>query len=83
MSNAESTFTGKVVGTKRTTTSLNGNPAFYVKLSSRHGDEITVRTQTDSMIGYAIENPEYRKHEHVFKLTRTGRLYGAERVGEA
>lgn len=80
MSNPARTITGKVTGIKRTTSSVNGNPAFFVTIAREDGYEETVRTQTDSMIAYGIENPEYRDERHLFKLTLANRLYGADRL---
>lgn len=72
------TVTGKVIAIKRTTSSYYGNPAFFVTIRQSDGTEGKYRTQTDSMIAYAIENPEYRTTSHVFELSKNGRIVKAE-----
>jgi hypothetical protein len=71
------TITGRVIKTERATGSINGNPAFFVTLETPTGETQRLRTQSDAMIGYGIQNPEYRDEWHVFELTRAGRIkYG-------
>jgi len=80
------TITGKVTRVERMGLSRYGNPYHRVAIEIESIDgtpaesstPVILRTQIDSGINYAINNPEYRDVVHVFKLTRAGRIYGAE-----
>lgn len=80
------TITGIVTHTKRVGTSVNGNPTYEVELRDDHaavGEAYSLhRTMSDSMIAYAIENPEYKNEPHVFILTRAGRIRSAMTVAK-
>ena len=68
------TITGTITATKHAGTSYYGNPAYWVTISTEAGDTVTLRTTANSMFAYACENPEYRDGNHVFHLTRAGRI---------
>lgn len=74
MSNARNTVTGRVTATEHVSTSMYGNPAYNVTLDNGE----TYRTMDNAMLAYAITNPEYRDHPHVFTLTRAGRIRSAK-----
>lgn len=75
-----------VTHTKRVGTSTMGNPTYEVEIrDDRNLDSDQPlyslhRTMSNTMLAYAIENPEYRDHVHEFTLTRAGRLRSARRV---
>lgn len=54
--------------------SAMGNPRFRVTFTNG----LVAQTQTDSSVGYSIENPEYRNVPVVVSFTRAGRIYGVE-----
>lgn len=62
---------------ERLGTSMYGNPYYRVYMTTKDGDALTLRTQIDSSINYAIGNPEYRNELHVFKVTEAFRIFGA------
>lgn len=68
---------GKVLRVERMGTSRFGNPYFMVAIETATGEVQKWRTQIDSSINYAIDNPEYKERAHAFKLTRAGRIFGA------
>lgn len=82
------TVTGRVIGLKRAGTSVNGNPSYSVTLEvsaidgtpAQSSTPVTVRTMSDAMLAYGIGNAEYRDFEHVYTLTRAGRIRTATRV---
>ena len=80
------TVTGIVTHTKRVGTSVNGNPTYEVEIRDDHaaiGEAYSLhRTMSDTMLAYAIENPEYRDAPHVFILTRAGRIRSALTVAK-
>jgi hypothetical protein len=51
-----------------------GNPRFRVTFTNG----MVAQTQTDSSVGYSIENPEYRNVPVVVSFTRAGRIYGVD-----
>ena len=77
-------ITGKVTDVKRAGTSGMGNPAYYVTLdavSAEGADHSgTYRTMDNAGLAYGITNPEYREAEHVFTLTRAGRIRSARKA---
>lgn len=80
------TITGIVTHTERVGTSVNGNPTFDVEIRNDHaaiGEAYSLhRTMSDTMLAYAIENPEYRNEPHVFILTRAGRIRSAMTISK-
>lgn len=70
------TVTGKIVAAKRVSTSAYGNPAYMVTLDNG----ATYRTMDNAGVAYGITNPEYREVDHVFTLTRAGRIRSARRA---
>ena len=78
------TITGIVTHTKRVGSSVNGNPTYEVEIRDDHaaiGEAYSLhRTMSDSMLAYAIENPEYKNEPHVFTLTRAGRIRSARKI---
>lgn len=68
------TVTGKVVTTRHNSTSYYGNPQYAVTLDNGE----TYLTSHDASIAYAITNREYRDYDHVFTLTRAGRIKSAK-----
>jgi len=80
------TITGIVTYTKRVGTSVNGNPTYEVEIRDDHaaiGEAYSLHsTMSDSMLAYAIDNPEYRNEPHVFTLTRAGRIRSAMTVAK-
>ena len=68
------THTGTILHIGRANSSVNGNPAFFVRFE----DGLEFRTQTDSGVGYEIEN--YAQHSHpepvTVTLSRAGRIIG-------
>lgn len=82
------TVTGKVLSTKRAGTSAMGNPSFNVTLSITQIDGtdtaqpymVTVRTQSNASLGYAIENREYRDSDHEYTLSRHGQIVKAAKI---
>jgi hypothetical protein len=54
--------------------SANGNPRFRVTFTSG----LVAQTQTDSSVGYSIENPEFRDRPVRVDFTRAGRIFGVE-----
>lgn len=69
--------TGRVVDVKRHGHTFYGNPIFSVALNTVPGEWL--RISDNASIVYAINNPEYREHEHEFELTRAGRISGRVR----
>lgn len=72
------TVIGKVTATKRVGTSTMGNPTYDVTLEHVDGSHGIYRTMSNTMLAYAIENSNYREDNHVFTLTRAGRLRSAK-----
>lgn len=70
----EHAFTGVIARLERAKSSVNGNPAYWVYFA--YG--AVVRTQTDSGVAYAIENPEYRGVPVTVALTKAGRIFAIE-----
>ena len=73
-SRTTSEYTGTITDITRASTSVNGNPAFYVKFDNGLG----CRTQTDSGVGYEIENYAPLRHPEpvTVTLSRAGRIIG-------
>lgn len=75
------TITGIVTHTERVGTSVNGNPTYQVEIRDDNaaiGEAYSShRTMSDTMLAYAITNPEFKNEPHVFTLTRAGRLRSA------
>lgn len=69
-----STVTGKVVATHHNSTSYYGNPQYAVTLDNGE----TYLTSHNASIAYAITNREYRDNNHVYTLTRAGRIKTAK-----
>jgi hypothetical protein len=69
MENGSKTYT--IATLERLKLSTNGNPRFRVTFTNG----LVAQTQTDSSIGYSIENPEYRDVPLVVSFTRAGRIY--------
>lgn len=72
-------FIGTVERVERLGTSMYGNPYYRVGLVTPEGDVTILRTQIDSGINYAIDNPGYKNEIHVFQLTNACRIYGAHK----
>lgn len=72
--NGEYTQTRTIEKLERLKLSVNGNPRFRVTFT----DGSVAQTQTDSSVGYSIENPEYRDVPVVISFTRTGRIFGVD-----
>lgn len=66
--------TGTIVKLDRMNGSVNGNPAWRITLD---GGEV-LRTQSDSSISYALNNPEFRDVPVTFELTKAGRVFNAK-----
>ena len=77
------TITGRVIATKYAGTSTMGNPSYWVTIQRSDGYSEMLRTMSNAMIGYAIQNPEYRDEPHVFTLTAAGRIRSARKQVEA
>ena len=62
--------TVKVTDVRRSTTSVNGNPSFWIVTD----DGRQYRTKTDAMVGYAAENyrPRYKAPPTEVVLTHEG-----------
>lgn len=71
-------ITGTVERVERLGTSIYGNPYFKVAIVTHEGDVTIVRTQIDSSINYAINNPEFKDKEHTFLATSAFRIYGTQ-----
>lgn len=71
---------GKVTQVKRLGASYYGNPYHQIAIEDAQGEITIVRTQIDSSINYAINNPEYKEHTHEFRLTRAMRVFDAKCV---
>jgi len=71
---------GKVTRVERLGASMYGNPFFRIAIEDAQGEAHIVRTQIDSSLNYAINNPEYREHTHEFKLTTAMRVFDAKCV---
>lgn len=77
------TITGTLLNApRRVGTSTMGNPTYEVDILETETDSVhwRVRTMSNAGFAYAICNPEYRELEHVFELTRAGRIRSARRV---
>lgn len=74
---------GRVIATERRKSSRNGNPAFMLTIQRPDGELRQHRTATDSMLAYAIENPEYRDTVHVFGLNNRDQVITAQIACEA
>jgi hypothetical protein len=88
--NRTTLFTGTIQQITRTTSSTNGNPAFLVRMEGTGvGTEYVpgpqFRTQTDSSVGYEIENYSPRRHPEPVQLTLTpaGRIIGIRSLANA
>ena len=68
------TITGKVTATSHAGASYYGNPAYWLTITTDAGDTLTLRTSADVSFGYSCTNQEYREADHVFHLTRAGRI---------
>ena len=77
------TITGRVIATKHAGTSTMGNPSYWVTIQRTDGSAEILRTMSNAMIGYAIQNPEYRDELHVFTLTAAGRIRSARKEAGA
>lgn len=69
-------ITGTIENVERLGTSMYGNPYFKVAIVTPEGDVTIVRTQIDSSINFAINNPEYKMKVHTFLATTAFRIYG-------
>lgn len=69
------TYTGmRITNLRRTTNSVNGNPAYFISLTFPDGKEYTYRTMSDAGFCYDIENREYHENPVTVELTRAGRI---------
>ena len=66
------THTGTILHIARANSSVNGNPAFFVRFE----DGMRLRTQTDSGVSYEIENYSPARHPEpvIVTLSRAGRI---------
>ena len=82
------TVTGRVIDAQRVSTSTYGNPTYMVTLAisaidgvpAESSEPVNIRTMDDAGLAYGITNPEYREVEHVFTLTRAGRIRSARKA---
>ena len=71
-------YTGTIAEITRASSSVNGNPAFFVRFEGDDNWAPRFRTQTDSSVGYEIENYNPRRHPEpvTVTLSRAGRIIG-------
>lgn len=74
MANGEYTRTLTIESMKRLNLSAMGNPRFEVTFT----DGSVAQTQTNSSVGYSIENPEYRGVPVLVSFTRAGKIFGVD-----
>lgn len=65
-----------IASLERLKLSTNGNPRFRVTFT----DGTVAQTQTDSSVGYSIENPEFRDVPVRVSYTPAGRIWNVETV---
>jgi hypothetical protein len=65
-----------IANLKRLKNTVNGNPRYIVTFT----DGTSIRTQGDSMLGYSVENPEYRDVPLKLEVNGRGTLSGLEPV---
>lgn len=70
------TVTGRVIATEYASTSMYGNPAYWVTLDNGE----TYRTMDNAGLAYAIGNTTYRDTPHTFTLTAAGRIRNAKPI---
>lgn len=76
------TITAKVIATEYASTSMYGNPAYWLTLQMRDGDTVRLRTSDNVSFAYACTNADYRDSWHTYTLTRAGRIRYAHPVAD-
>jgi len=84
---AAQSITGKVIHVIRHGHTMYGNPTMSVELkvsavdgTPYYGMPVTVRIQDNSGLVYGIENADYREVDHVYTLTKSGRIRNAQKA---